>query len=150
MAVKVKERRSYHWAHTSRRERESFDNAISAEPVSIFTLHRRLVGHISVDAIRNLLRTRAITGVHVIDEFPPFVCDSCEYAKTTRKTIQKERQAQQAPTFGDEVHTDVWDPSPTLSLGGRRYYVSFTDDCTRYTRLEVLYVGPRMKPFGPR
>jgi len=71
------------------------NNATSVEPVSILTLHRRL-GHISVDAIRNLLRTRAITGVQVIDDFPPFICDSCKYAKTTRKTIQKERQAQQA------------------------------------------------------
>ena len=41
--------------------------------------------------------------------------------------------------FGDEVHTDIWGPSPTYSLGSRRYYVTFTDDYLRFTRLEVLH-----------
>ena len=113
------------------------DNPTSAEAVDILTLHRRL-GHISVDAICALIRAGSITGVHVIDDFPPFICDSCEYAKTTRKQIHKERVAPQAQAFGEEVHTDVWGPSPTLSLGGRKYYVTFTDDHTRFTRLEVL------------
>jgi hypothetical protein len=55
---------------------------ILAEPVDILTLHCRL-GHISVDAIRALVCAGSITGVHVIDDFPPFTCNSCEYAKTT-------------------------------------------------------------------
>ena len=41
------------------------------EYVDILMLHRRL-GHISVDAIRTLIRSNAITGIHLIDEFPPF------------------------------------------------------------------------------
>ena len=109
----------------------------SVEPVDILTLHRRL-GHISVDAIRTLVRTGSITGIQLIDDLPPFTCDSCEYAKTTRKPIRKEREEKLARKFGDEVHTDVWGPSPTLSLGGRRYYVTFTDDCTRFTKLDIL------------
>ena len=48
------------------------------------------------------------------------------------------READQAQNFGDEIHTDLWGPSPTTSLGGRRYYVTFTDDSSRYTKLEVL------------
>ncbi|KAM1885022.1 hypothetical protein ACFX14_037751 [Malus domestica] len=31
------------------------------------------------------------------------------------------------------IHTDVWGPSPSLSIEGYRYYVSFIDECTRYT-----------------
>jgi hypothetical protein len=104
-------------------------NLTSAEPVDILMLHRRL-GHISVDAIHALVHTGSITGVHVIDDFPPFTCDLCEYAKTTRKPICKKCTAPQAQSFGDEIHTDVWGPSPTHSLGGRCYYVSFTDDAT--------------------
>ena len=107
------------------------------EPVDILTLHHRL-GHLSADSICTLLHANAVTGVHVIDSFPPFVCDSCEHAKTTRNVIQKERQAPPVRAFGDEVHTDVWGPSLTYSLGGRRYYVTFTDDYLRFTRLEVL------------
>ena len=113
------------------------DSPISEESVDILTLHRRL-GHASIDIIRTLVRTGSITGVRTIDNKLSYVCDSCEYAKTTRKPIRKERVAEQAQNFGDEVHTDVWGPSPTASLGGRRYYVTFTDDHSRYTRLEVL------------
>ena len=63
--------------------------ATMEEPVDILTLHHRL-GHLSADSIRTLLHANAVTGVHVIDSFPPFVCDSCEHAKTTCKVIQKE------------------------------------------------------------
>ncbi len=36
------------------------------------------------------------------------------------------------------MHTDLWGPSPTQSLGGRKYYIAFTDDSTRYTMLTIL------------
>ena len=113
--------------------------AAVAEQVDILTVHRRL-GHISADTIRSLVRTNAVTGLHLIDPNPssPLVCDSCDYAKTTRKPIQKETTTPLATSFGDEVHTDVWKPSPINSLGGRRYYITFTDDHTRFTRLELL------------
>jgi Pol polyprotein/gag-pre-integrase-like protein len=67
----------------------SASTQLSAQPVDILMLHRRL-GHISVDAIRALIRAGSITGLQLIDDFSPFICDSCEYAKTTRKPIQKE------------------------------------------------------------
>src|SRR6202012_1579602 len=105
--------------------------AASPEYVDILTLHRRL-GHISADAIRTLIRSNAVSGLHLVDDFPPFTCDSCEHAKATRKTIRKEREAPLADSFGAEVHSDVWGPSPVLSLGGRKYYVTFTDDYSRY------------------
>ena len=52
--------------------------------------HASSQGHISVDAVRVLIRTGSITGVHVINDFIPFICDSCEYVKMTRKKIHKE------------------------------------------------------------
>ena len=45
----------------------------------------------------------------------------------------------QAQTFREEVHMDVWGPSPSLSLGRCKYYVTFTDDSSRYTQLQVLW-----------
>lgn len=107
------------------------------ERIDILTLHQRL-GHISANAIRALVRNHAIEGIELIDNGSPFICDSCEYAKLTRKVILKERQAPPAKRFGDEIHTDLWGPSPINSLGGRRYYITFTDDATRYTVVNVL------------
>jgi hypothetical protein len=37
--------------------------------------------------------------------------------------------------FRDEIHSDVWGPSPVTSIGGRKYYVTFTDD---YSRAQTL------------
>jgi hypothetical protein len=34
--------------------------------------------------------------------------------------IRKEREAAPAQGFGKEIHTDLWGPSPTNSLGGRK------------------------------
>ena len=48
------------------------------------------------------------------------------------------RRAAIANSFGAEVHTDVYGPCEPLSLGGRKFFVTFTDDHTRYTRLEIL------------
>ncbi|KAI5323882.1 hypothetical protein L3X38_032955 [Prunus dulcis] len=33
------------------------------------------------------------------------------------------------------IHSDVWGPSPTISVEGFKYYVSFVDECTRFTWL---------------
>jgi hypothetical protein len=116
----------------------SLSAATSEEAEDLLTLHRRL-GHVAPSTIRTLIRTNAITGVQLVDDPSiPFVCDSCEYAKTTRKPIRKERQEPLAEAFGDEIHTDVWGPAPVQSLGGRKYYVTFTDDATRWTQLENL------------
>jgi hypothetical protein len=112
-------------------------SAPAVEQVSIHTLHRRL-GHISTDAIRSLVRHHAIDGIELVNDGSPIVCDSCEYAKLIRKPIRSERVAPPAKYFGAEVHTDVWGPSPINSLGGRRYYITFTDDHTRFTYIDVL------------
>ena len=77
-------------------------------------------------------------GVELINNRAPLICDSCEHTKLTCKAIQKERQAPMANAFGAEVHTNLWGPSPTMSLGKCHYYITFTDDHTRYTRVEIL------------
>jgi hypothetical protein len=110
---------------------------VAAEVIDIRTLHRRL-GHVAADSIRALVRSQAIQGISLIDDGQPLYCESCEYAKTTRKAIKKEREAVQASTFGDEIHSDLWGPSPLQTLGGRKYYITFTDDHTRYTWTQLL------------
>jgi hypothetical protein len=107
------------------------------EVVDIITLHRRL-GHISLDTIRSIIRNNVVTGIQLIDDKPSFFCESCEHAKATCKPINKERQSDLAEAFGDEIHSDLWGPSWTATIGGRKYYVTFTDDFSRYTRLELL------------
>jgi hypothetical protein len=113
-------------------------NTTPAERVDIHTLHRHL-GHISATAIRTLIHNHAIEGIQLIDDGSPIICDSCKYAKMTCKIILKERTAPPAKCFGDKIHTDLWGPSPVNSLGRRRYYITFTDDHTWFTSIDILH-----------
>ena len=109
----------------------------SLEKVDLPTLHRRL-GHIAGDTIRSLFRNNLIDGIELLDDGTPLLYDSCQHAKFTRKPIKKERVAPLADAFGAEIHTDVWGPSPIASLGGRKYYITFTDDYSRYSHVQLL------------
>src|SRR5882724_12218394 len=105
--------------------------------LSMTIAHRRL-GHISPDAVKRLCRDGLITGFTISTGSEITACDSCAYAKLTCKPVPKERNGKRADSPGAEVHTDVWGPSPVKSLGGKLYYISFTDDKTRYTRVYLL------------
>ena len=98
----------------------------------------RRLSHITPDAIWTLFRSRAAEGMQLIDDGVPIICDSCEHTKSMQKTIRKERKEPLVPSFGVEVHMDLWGPSPITSVGRRKYYITFTDDHTRYTCLEIL------------
>ena len=127
-------------------EHASMADGAVTETVKLSKLHKRL-GHISIDTIRSLIKHNVIQGIQLVDDLNEFACDSCEYGKATRKVIRKEWVAPLASSFGDEIHTDVWGPSPINSLGGRSYYVTFTDD-THNTQGFRLYAR-RMKPSVP-
>ena len=36
------------------------------------------------------------------------------------------------------MHSDLWGPAPVESKGGKKYYITFTDDKTRLTHLYLL------------
>jgi hypothetical protein len=86
----------------------SFAAITPDKSVDIHALHRKL-GHISLDAIRALVRSNAnaITGINLIGNSISSLCNTCEHAKMTRKAIHKEREAPPAQTFGEEIHIDV-------------------------------------------
>ena len=107
------------------------------EVVDVPTLHCRM-GHIAVDSIRTLVHSNAIQGISLIDNSQPFYCESCEYAKTTRKAIKKVCKGAQASAFGEEIHSDLWGPSPLQTLSGCKYYITFTDNYSRFTRIQLL------------
>jgi len=91
-----------------------------------------------MDAICSLISKGAITGIHAIDDGLPIICNSCEYVKLTCKPIKSEQMAPLANRFGEEIHSNVWGPSPTASLGGHCYYITFRDNHMCYTRIDII------------
>jgi len=70
------------------------------EAVNICTLHHCL-GHIAADSIHTLIHSQAIQGISLIDDGQPIYCESCKYAKVTRKAIKKEHKGVIASTFSE-------------------------------------------------
>ena len=107
------------------------------EVLTVEELHRRM-GHIAPEAAKQMVSNKSVEGIEVDIATTIQHCDSCEYAKATRKPIKRTREAPRAARFGEEIHSDVWGPSPIQTPGRKEYYVSFTDDHTRWTHLQLL------------
>ena len=45
----------------------------------------------------------------------------------------------------DKIHSDVWGPENPQSYNGKLYYVSFTDDYTRWTT--IYSIGQKLDIF---
>jgi hypothetical protein len=120
--------------------------SMAAEMVTINDLHCRM-GHIAFDAARDLVRRGLVEGLELDESSQPGSCDSCEYAKATRKPIRRERIVPQAENFGDEIHTDLWGPSPVKSIGGCEYVERITN-VPIGTSLEHA-LGVRLQPSTP-
>ena len=71
-------------------------------------------------------------------------CDLCEYAKLMCKPIGKLCNPLCQSNFGNEVHTDLWDPSPIQTGRHSCYYAFFTNDYMWYTQLYLQKVKSDM------
>jgi hypothetical protein len=107
---------------------------VREELVTIERLHK-LMGHISLEAAKALVQKGVVEGFKLDETSKISSCDSCEYGKAHRKEVKKERQFPRASNIGDEIHSDVWGPSPVKTIGGREYYSSFTDDNSCYSKI---------------
>ena len=61
-------------------------------------------------------------------------CELCESAKGMQ-TITKVWEGGWCPAVGDEIHSDLWGKAPVESINHKLYYISFTDDHSRYTNI---------------
>jgi len=93
------------------------------------------LGHITPDSIGQMIKDRTVIGITLDKAYESMgTCDSCEYAKLTCKLIGKLCDPL-CQSNSDEVHTDLWGPSPMQTGGHSRYYASFTIDYTCFTKL---------------
>ena len=105
--------------------------------ISLEEMHRRM-GHVAPSSIKQMVAEKAFTGPSIDDSADLRLCQSCEYGKATRKPISSVRQSRRATKFGEEIHSDLWGPSPVRTPGQKEYYISFTDDYTRWMRIYLL------------
>ena len=97
------------------------------------------VTHIAPSVARHLVENGLVSGLKFDDtKDGGTFCESCIYAKATCKPIAKIREGERSKEVGALAWSDVWGPAPVETLGGKRYYVTFTDDHSRLTYLCTL------------
>ena len=87
--------------------------------------HMRL-GHAGEKSLNLLIKQGLLKGV---SSCKLDLCEHCINGKTTR--VKFGTSIHKTQGILDYVHSDVWGPSKTRSLGGRHYYVTFVDDFSR-------------------
>ncbi|KAL0439345.1 UNVERIFIED_CONTAM: hypothetical protein Slati_2417500, partial [Sesamum latifolium] len=94
--------------------------------------HARL-GHISKDRIRRLVDSKSLE-IDNLDHLP--TCESCLKGKMTKKPFVG--QSAIANGLLDLVHTDVCGPLSIPARGGFSYFITFTDDHSRYDYVYLM------------
>nr|KYP49975.1 Retrovirus-related Pol polyprotein from transposon TNT 1-94 [Cajanus cajan] len=67
----------------------------------------------------------------------PFVCSSCCIGKSHKLPFSISNTVYKGPL--EMIYYDIWDPSPTPSRDGFRYYIIFVDSFSRFTWLYFLH-----------
>ena len=62
-------------------------------------------------------------------------CESCVESKTTKKSC---KSVERESNLLSLIHNDLGNLKNTMTRGGKRFYITFIDDYSRYTRVYLL------------
>ena len=106
--------------------------------------HRRL-GHASMYQISKLIKKDLVRGIPKIKFDKDIVCDACQKGKQTRTSF-KPKDAVSTTRPLELLHLDLFGPTKTQSLGGKRYGMVIVDDFSRYGW--VLFLAHKDEAFN--
>ncbi|KAL0352264.1 UNVERIFIED_CONTAM: Retrovirus-related Pol polyprotein from transposon TNT 1-94 [Sesamum calycinum] len=110
--------------------KNSLNSAYLVESINIW--HDRL-GHVNYASIKRLKHTNII---NTIDASECVKCSVCVEAKFVKKPFKP--ITHKSTTLLELIHSDLADFKNTFSKGGKKYYISFVDDFSRYTKINLL------------
>jgi hypothetical protein len=94
-----------------------------------------------------LITNNIVTGLALVNLDEPLECEACIKAKLVCQEIASEHEGERATTFGQEIWSDVWGPAKVPTLGGQKYFVSFTDDHSRWLTVYLLETKDVFKAY---
>jgi len=95
-------------------------------------------GHISKSSLETIIKNKPVNGLEIDPNSNPNIsCEDCLESKAVHIQFPKN-----ATSRGDKprdlTHCDLWGPYRQLSLKKENYFISFTDDNTRYVTVRYL------------
>ncbi len=97
--------------------------------------HKRF-GHLGIGGLQQLARENLVDGFSFIPNSKLSFCESCLQGKQHRTKFPKSMSRAKQPL--DLVHSDLCGKLNEPSLSGAEYFVTFTDDKTRYVWVYFL------------
>jgi hypothetical protein len=110
----------------------SIKQAYGVNKPSFTTWHSRL-GHPASPIVEKVISL--FTLPHCKELNKQSVCDAYQKAKSHRLPYPKSSSILKHPL--ELIFSDVWGPAP-MSVGGKKYYVSFVDDYSKFTCIYTL------------
>ena len=99
-------------------------------PLSLWHL---CLGHVSVQKLHSLISSSFLGQV----KHDSVDCVSYQLAKQPALSFNNSDSFCHA-SF-DLIHSDIWGPSPTATIGGSKYFVIFVNDFSRYTWIYLMH-----------
>ena len=95
-------------------------------------------GHLGIDNVKVLMKGEMVDGISSKDNCQECsVCESCIMGKQHKTEYPKDGGKHKSDLL-ELVHSDVCGPMPVNSFGHSRYFVTFIDDCSRYTNVYFI------------
>jgi transposase InsO family protein len=97
--------------------------------------HQRY-GHLNVADLKKMKNENMVLGMNFPNKSNDLKCETCAKCKIRvqpfTQSVNREKE------LLGLVHSDICGPMGTESLGGAKYFVTFIDDCSRYTETAML------------
>ena len=105
------------------------------------------MGHIAPCAAQKLVTKGLVTGLKIVASNESEKCKACIKAKLTCQEIPKVCQGKCTTKFSQEIQLDLWRPLSIATLGGHKYFISFTDDHSCWTTVCLLQMKDILKAY---
>ena len=96
--------------------------------------HKRF-GHLNSDYMKVMHNKSLVKGMEKVN-FDSSNCLTC--AKSKICEVPYVKKSNRSTKLLELIHSDVCGPMPVESIGGRRYFVTFIDDYSRYCKIYVM------------
>ena len=93
--------------------------------------HGRL-GHVNYDPLRRLINMECLPKFQI---YPNHKCENCVESKLTRTSFQSIERSSEPLEL---IHSDIYDLKFIQTRGGKKYFLTLIDDCTRYCYFYLL------------
>lgn len=99
---------------------------------SSFLWHSRL-GHVNFRSLKRMINLELLPKSSLNKDTKCVICTEAKYTSHPHKSVEKSN------VILGLIHTDLCDFKSTPSRGGKNYYISFIDDCSKFCYVYLMH-----------